>query len=1393
MKPIRHLLIALTALAGLAFSEGAPAATTYTDGTASFTVNLVSIPGNYSQRVDAYWVTDGAGRFVQTVRRDAGTRRNYLAKWIAARGSWPYDQVDGFSGATINTWGTFTVNWDCRDTNNVLMPDGEYRFWVEMTDQNGQGPYTTNGIPFYKGQTNVNNTYPNQQYIQNISITYTSIITHDLALTSLTPRVAYPNTTVPVRVTLTNLTSFTEAFTLTLSNLTTASLLGAQTVPAFAGNTSTTLTFDWDTIGVGTGDYVLQAYSEPVPDERSTTDNTLTATLTIRDPLHDVGVLRISAPSLLVTNTTANVVVTVTNAGDFTESFEVTLTDATIPRPLGSGTVTSLAAFAARDVNLTWRGTNVELGYHTLQAVALPVTDETILSNNTNSIQALVALGSETNILIAKGSFWRYHDRGLDLSATPWKERSFYDGTWSLGLAPLGYGDTWIRTNLYYGTNSSAKYPTYYFRNKFYLDAPPASLAVRVMRDDGVVVYVNGVEAFRHNMPADPVGYGTFASSAVGSTDETNYFLVTLGPTNVVMGENCLAVELHQSDPGSSDLGFDLELSVISPKIPRVRAVPVAQVSTPGDALAGDRVPLTITLTNQGNVTETFFVYVRDLLTGQIIGSNGVANLVPGGSTVAKIDWKTLGAAAGSHMLQAFTVVNGVTNLAGAGTAAVTIGGSGLSLDAVNAAGAIGGRCAALTTTSNLLIVGAGAALEVWDRSVPEAPVRVGAVRLPGLVEGIAVSGVWAYAACGSAGVQFVDLSTPTHPLHRNTFNSSGHAYAVAISGNYLYVADGVAGLRVLNISNPLAPSLAGVYYTDGPARAVSTASTRAYVLDAHKGLVILNIASPTAPALLGTYAGFSAGQAIVASTIVAYVIDANNRFYVLNVLTPTAPSLLSSILLTNKVGRAIASSGTTVYVAAGDGGLLTINAASPTLPVLASTIPTSSQAGALAVAGSTLYVANGFAGCQIFDISTSTSPALRAELPAALRAADVVVAGGLAYVAAGESGLRIFSITNSAAPVLLSRFTEAVNASSVAVSGSVAYVGDGQYGLKIIEISNPTAPALLGTYASADLGYIRNVGVSGSYVVVSDGRRICLLNASTPAAPTLVNSYDAPAFAFALTVAGGRAYLACGDAGLIILDAGAGGLSLAGSYDTPGQATCVSVLGTSAYVADGPSGWLILDVSNPAAPSLINASAAQGPVFGVAASGALATLGGANTAVTMDVTVPLTPVARNTFGPLVRAMRLSAEGLLAVTAEDEAGLAILSNSSDVDQDGLPDAWEAQIVNASLATNGPIRAIWDVLPGADFDSDGASNYGEYVGGTSPTDAASRFAAFVPPANGGGPVTVTWTTVPGKTYTVHRSSDLAAGFTVVADNLPATQTSYTDNNPPNPAFYIISVR
>ncbi len=167
--------------------------------------------------------------------------------------------------------------------------------------------------------------------------------------------------------------------------------------------------------------------------------------------------------------------------------------------------------------------------------------------------------------LVSRGSrsVWSYNDTGVYPGGN-WMTAGFNDAAWRSGGAPLGYSDDngLMTTTNSYGPNSSSKYIAYYYRHYFDITnaASFSSVTFNLRRDDGAVVYLNGTNVYRENMPAT-VTHTSTASTNVSGTP-TIYRATTFDASALPLleGPNVVAVEIHQNNAGSSDIILDLEI-----------------------------------------------------------------------------------------------------------------------------------------------------------------------------------------------------------------------------------------------------------------------------------------------------------------------------------------------------------------------------------------------------------------------------------------------------------------------------------------------------------------------------------------------------------------------------------------------------------------------------------------------------------------------------------------------------------------------------------------------------------------------------------------------------------------------------------------------------------------
>ncbi len=172
-------------------------------------------------------------------------------------------------------------------------------------------------------------------------------------------------------------------------------------------------------------------------------------------------------------------------------------------------------------------------------------------SGHTDSSDELIHVLSETQVqVLERGSTWSYLDAGEPDAG--WQSAVVSD--WSSGPAPLGYGNDGLGTGL-----SDIVQPSVYFRST--VTTPElASYALEAEYNDGIIVWVDGVEVMRANVTDDL--HQSYATTTGPPGTRTGY---TGG--GLAAGTHELAVMLKQDFSDGEDLLFELSLTGTLPAL----------------------------------------------------------------------------------------------------------------------------------------------------------------------------------------------------------------------------------------------------------------------------------------------------------------------------------------------------------------------------------------------------------------------------------------------------------------------------------------------------------------------------------------------------------------------------------------------------------------------------------------------------------------------------------------------------------------------------------------------------------------------------------------------------------------------------------------------------------
>ncbi len=259
---------------------------------------------------------------------------------------------------------------------------------------------------------------------------------------------------------------------------------------------------------------------------------------------------------------------TIPIAGVFSGSLNNEKDTICLIKPSSSNQPETVIAAVTYSSNLPWYPAANGLGA-SLQLID-PYQD---ISRVSNWGAAIIDTNTTPQTLISMTDVWKYNQTA-DLTGTGWEKPDYNDSSWLQGAALL------------YVENANLPAPkqtpltlgrlTYYFRRTFLFNGNPNAVSLRIYAviDDGAVFYLNGNRIHSIRMPATTPAYSTPSGSVGDATLEGPFDL----PSNyLVKGTNILAVEVHQTSSGSSDIVFGMSLETKPGNV--LPATPVSQNS----------------------------------------------------------------------------------------------------------------------------------------------------------------------------------------------------------------------------------------------------------------------------------------------------------------------------------------------------------------------------------------------------------------------------------------------------------------------------------------------------------------------------------------------------------------------------------------------------------------------------------------------------------------------------------------------------------------------------------------------------------------------------------------------------------------------------------------------
>ncbi len=432
------------------------------------------------------------------------------------------------------------------------------------------------------------------------------------------------------------------------------------------------------------------------------------------------------------------------------------------------------------------------------------------------------------------------------------------------------------------------------------------------------------------------------------------------------------------------------------------------------------------------------------------------------------------------------------------------------------------------------------AGLQVYDISDATNPQRIGGMDTDGRAIDVIVVGDICFVADGSGGLDLFDVSDPAAPLHLDELDLGGAVNRIEVDGLFLYAdvgsSVGYRALQIFEISNPAQPVFISAYEDVCEVNDIAVASGRGVIVCDDADSILLDLSTQSDPRFIRRISnsrGVESADAVGNLLVLAYasamsIYDVSDDDMLVELYSYQGGTSVRSARVWDEQR--------VVFMTEEE--IIGIDIADPARPLLLFNEPITGDGLRVAGGGDRVCAALNGDGIISLDTSGLRSPVVE-TLPMPGLTLSIAEGNGYAFLGLGQDGIAVLDTRNPEAPVEVGSVGTGGAVIDLYLQGSTLYAASNTV-LEIIDVSNPMNPSIVFSMPTPQFS-TKVQAANGLVYVLSEDRRLDVIDASDPSMPQIVGDYSFPgdpfSFVLDLVVDGEFAYVAADLEGLIVLD----------------------------------------------------------------------------------------------------------------------------------------------------------------------------------------------------------------------------------------------------------------